>query len=238
MNVSKPAVAVIEDNEDLQEELVFFLENRGYSAWGVNSAEAFWKQLHVQGTDIVLVDISLPGENGFRVVEYLRQMDRHGLIIVSARGDQESSSKGLELGADLYLVKPISFPHLLSSIESLWHRMVKHNDAAAGDNARNPVRAGQWKVDPVANTLVAPSGSTIRLSHQEYALMAILLQSPDVVMSKESLGEQMFRHDNEPDGHRIDVIMSRLRKKAREQKLRLPINAIFGKGLVFVSNGA
>ena len=237
MSVSKPAVAVIEDNEDLREELIFFLENRGYSAWGASSAEYFWKWLHVKGTNIVLVDIGLPGEDGFRVVEYLKQIDRHGLIIVSARGDQESSSKGLELGADLYLVKPISFPHLLSSIESLWHRMGKRNNTAVNANALNKVSAGRWEVDSVANTLVSPSGSTIRLSQQEYALVAILLQSPDVVMSKESLGEQIFRGDDESNGHRIDVIMSRLRKKAREQKVRLPINAIFGKGLVFVSKG-
>ena len=69
MIVSKPNIAIVEDCADLREELSFFLTQKGYNLWSVGSAEAFWKQLHLSPADIVLIDIGLPGENGFNVVE-------------------------------------------------------------------------------------------------------------------------------------------------------------------------
>ena len=84
MNVSKPNIAVIEDSSDLREELSFYLTQKGYKVWSVGSAEAFWKELHLSPADIVLVDIGLPGENGFNVVEQLGKMQNFGLIIISA----------------------------------------------------------------------------------------------------------------------------------------------------------
>ncbi len=234
MTTSKPVMAVIEDSEDLREELIFFLERNSYIAWGAGSAESFWKQLHSNKADIVLVDVGLPGEDGFGVVEYLRKLNRFGLIVISARGDQEARAEGLRLGADQYLVKPLSFPHLLSSIEALWYR-IGHGVKLDSSSFQDANAFVKWKLDPVTNQLVSPSGNALRLSRQEFDLISILMSSPDVVMSKEVLSEKMFRFETEASEHRIDVIMSRLRKKARDERLRLPINAIFGKGLVFVS---
>ncbi|QCF27487.1 response regulator transcription factor [Hydrocarboniclastica marina] len=234
MTAPKPAVAVIEDSEDLREELIFFLERNGYAAWGAGSAEHFWKQLHADRADIVLVDIGLPGEDGLGVIEHLRTLDRFGLIVISARGAQEDRAEGLRLGADQYLVKPLSFPHLLSSIEALWYQLERR-----GSQASSPPQAAgspsKWALDHIGCQLISPAGKSLRLSQQEFSLVSILLNAPDVVMSKEVLAEEMYRFATEASGHRIDVIMSRLRKKARDKRLRLPINAIFGKGLVFVS---
>ena len=233
MSDPKPRVAVVEDNHDLREELMFFLKQQGFQAWGADSAEQFWKWLHINGTDIVLVDIGLPGEDGFTVVKHLKQFGQYGLIIVSARGEASASAHGLDLGADLYLVKPLSFPHLLSSIESLWHRMSQgRTPLAAPAVAQEP--EGGWALDATSNSLLSPAGAGIRLSQQEYTLLSILMAAPEVVMAKESLAARMFPFENQASGHRIDVIMSRLRKKAREEQLKLPIRAIFGRGLVFV----
>lgn len=234
MAVPKPRVAVIEDSEDLREELVFFLDQKGYPAWGAGSAEYFWKWLHAHDVDIVLVDIGLPEEDGFGVIEHLKQLGRFGLIIISARGDQVASAEGLKLGADLYLVKPLSLSHLLSSIDALWHRMGGMSRADTPP-LQSSSSITQWRLDQIGSQLISPSGRTLRLSQQELLLVSILIQSPDVVMSKEALGDRMFHFGTDRRGHRIDVIMSRLRKKAREERLRLPINVIFGKGLVFVS---
>lgn len=234
MTSSKPVVAVIEDSDDLREELIFFLERNGYSAWGAGSAEKFWKLLHSARADIVLVDVGLPGEDGFAVVEYLRKLQRYGLIVISAHGDQEARSEGLRLGADQYLVKPLSFPHLLSALEALWHQMDHSLGEVRSDLSETPEQ-NQWHLDHVRARLVTPAGKKLRLSQQELSLVAILFKAPGVVMAKDELANKMFHFETESGGHRIDVIMSRLRKKARDEGLKLPINAIFGKGLVFVS---
>src|SRR5690606_23653772 len=97
MTESKPRLAIIEDNQDLREELVFYLEAKGYAVWGVSSAEAFWRELHGRPADIVLIDLGLPGEDGFSVIDYLRQLSNFGLIVISARGSSQEKLRGLDL---------------------------------------------------------------------------------------------------------------------------------------------
>lgn len=78
-------LAIIEDNADLLDELLAWLGYRGFEVWGTRSAEAFWRQLHSHPVDIVLVDIGLPGEDGFSVLNYLHEMGHYGLVAVSSR---------------------------------------------------------------------------------------------------------------------------------------------------------
>lgn len=233
MTSRQPDIAIIEDNTDLREELIFFLQSRGYSAWGVNSAESFWKKLHRSPADIVLVDLGLPGEDGFSVVEYLSQMGGLGRIIITARGQQQDRIRGLNLGADLYLVKPVNFSELVSALEALWKRM-QQDSAGADTTPRAQDKAEHWGLLDTEHCLVTPEGSRLPLSPQEYALLNVLGRTSSEIFSKEALLDLMFQHEEDSDPHRIDVILSRLRKKARQLNIDLPIRSIFGKGLVFV----
>lgn len=224
MNLNKPAIAIVEDNTDLREELEFFLQNKGYTTWGVNSAEAFWKHLHQQPAQIVLLDIGLPGEDGLSVLSYLHSMNKFRIIVITAQGEQSIHQQALQQGADLTLVKPISFTHLVSSIDALWFR---HN--SSGDQGNHPQ---SWQLSEITQVLTAPHGQTLKLSAQEYALIHTLSNNPGVVFSREAVADLMFPHE-QADGHRVDVILSRLRKKARAQAFKLPLHSIFGQGLVF-----
>lgn len=257
MTEPKPRLAIIEDNQDLLEELIFFLEAKGHDVWGVNSAESFWRELHGRPADIVLVDLGLPGENGFSVIEYLRRFSAFGLIVITARGSAEDKLKGLELGADLYLVKPVNFAQLVRDIEALWGRMqgamavpsstnTSATPAPAGTSAatssvtpapaaETPVsRAQGWTLDAASHSLADPDGKTLKLTPQEYALLKILQGHPGEVHAKQALHDMLFGDSGEGDTHRIDVILSRLRQKATQAKIRLPIRTLFGRGLVFV----
>jgi len=166
-------LAIIEDNADLLDELLAWLGYRGFEVWGTRSAEAFWRQLHSHPVDIVLVDIGLPGEDGFSVLNYLHELGHYGLVVVSARGQQQDKLQALSLGADAY--------------------------------------------------------------QQEYRLVELLMRNRNEVCSKLDLHACLFSHESEPDLHRIDVVVSRLRHKARQQGIHLPVRAIFGKGLAFIS---
>lgn len=232
MSICKPNIAVIEDCADLREELSFFLTQKGYNLWSVGSAEAFWKQLHLNPADIVLIDIGLPGENGFNVVEQLGKMQNFGLIIISARGSKEDNTRGLQSGADLYLVKPISFSHLVSSIDALWHRMQNN----ITHTVSRPDTAEHWVLNIQTRTLVSSVDGQLKLSQQECNLVAALCVSPQEVFSKEALHTLLFQYEEDSDEHRIDVILNRLRKKAREKDFKLPIHSIFGRGIVFTGN--
>lgn len=232
MNTTKPRIAIIEDNADLREELTFFLQQKDYSVWSAGSAESFWKKLHLSPADIVLVDLGLPGECGFSIVDHLHEMTDYGVIIITARGGQQDNIRGVNLGADLYLVKPVNFSKLASSIDALWQRMQQERSALP--KVRQKDITGRWQLANVEHRLITPDGDSLKLSKQESNLLNFLMLSPNEVFSKEALNKLMFRYEDGSDAHRVDVILSRLRKKARDQNVDLPVRSIFGKGVVFV----
>lgn len=225
-------IAILEDNPDLREELIFFLEAKGYRTWGERSAEAFWKHLHANPVDIVLLDIGLPGEDGFSVLEYLRGLGSYGLIVISARGSQQDRLRGLELGADAYLVKPVNFADLVLTVNQLWQRLrLQASDAKPSE----PVAPAGWVL--CDKCLSGPDGHSMLLTSQEARLISALMRYPSEVCSKELLHEHLFGHHDERDTHRVDVVLSRLRNKAQKQHISLPIRVVFGKGVVFLADG-
>jgi DNA-binding response OmpR family regulator len=137
-------VAIIEDSADLLDELLAFLRHRGFDAWGVRSAEAFWRQLHRDPVDIVLIDIGLPGEDGFSVLDYLHEIGQFGLVVVTARGHEQDRLQALNAGADLYLIKPVNFSDLAESIQALGSRLRQQNRRNA--STRRYQQSGQRRL--------------------------------------------------------------------------------------------
>ena len=233
-------LAIIEDNADLLDELLAWLGYRGFEVWGTRSAEAFWRQLHSHPVDIVLVDIGLPGEDGFSVLNYLHELGHYGLVVVSARGQQQDKLQALSLGADAYLIKPVNFAHLAETLTALGARLQQDRPApqqpemASAAPAPAPAPAtGLWRLHE--DKLISPDARALELTQQEYRLVELLMRNRNEVCSKLDLHACLFAHESEPDLHRIDVVVSRLRHKARQQGIHLPVRAIFGKGLAFIS---
>ncbi|MFV5050350.1 response regulator transcription factor [Klebsiella quasipneumoniae] len=230
-------LAIIEDNPDLLDELLAWLGYRGFEVWGTRSAEAFWRQLHSHPVDIVLIDIGLPGEDGFSVLSYLHELGHYGLVVVSARGQQQDKLQALSLGADAYLIKPVNFAHLAETLTALGARLQQDRPAASPPpetaSAVSPPATGLWRLNE--DKLISPDARTLELTQQEYRLVELLIRNRNEVCSKLDLHACLFAHESEPDLHRIDVVVSRLRHKARQQGIHLPVRAIFGKGLAFIS---
>ena len=231
-------LAIIEDNPDLLDELLAWLGYRGFEVWGTRSAEAFWRQLHSHPVDIVLIDIGLPGEDGFSVLSYLHELGHYGLVVVSARGQQQDKLQALSLGADAYLIKPVNFAHLAETLTALGARLQQDRPAPQQPEMASAAPApapatGLWRLHE--DKLISPDARTLELTQQEYRLVELLMRNRNEVCSKLDLHACLFSHDSEPDLHRIDVVISRLRHKARQQGIHLPVRAIFGKGLAFIS---
>ncbi|EMF1918938.1 response regulator transcription factor [Klebsiella quasipneumoniae subsp. similipneumoniae] len=233
-------LAIIEDNPDLLDELLAWLGYRGFEVWGTRSAEAFWRQLHSHPVDIVLIDIGLPGEDGFSVLSYLHELGHYGLVVVSARGQQQDKLQALSLGADAYLIKPVNFAHLAETLTALGARLQQDRPApqqpemaSAAPAPAPPPATGLWRLHE--DKLISPDARTLELTQQEYRLVELLMRNRNEVCSKLDLHACLFAHESEPDLHRIDVVVSRLRHKARQQGIHLPVRAIFGKGLAFIS---
>ena len=221
-----PHVAVIDDDDILRGALVYYLQDCGYPVWWAGSAEAFYKALHQREADIVLVDLTLPGEDGLSVINHLRKTTDRGLIAVTGRGERDDRVIGLQQGADYYLVKPVDFGELEAAISALWRRMCM-------DRPRQSP-AESWRIDSAQRRLYGPQGRYLPLSDQEYNLLCLLLEQAGQVISKERLHQVVFPEAITLEPHRIEVILSRIRVKARQAGMELPLRVVFGKGLVFI----
>jgi|SRR5690554_4912957 len=236
----EPTLAIVEDNLDLQEELRFFLESKGYACWFANSAEEFWKKLHLQKADIFLIDIGLPGEDGFSLINHLGKLGSFGLIIMTARGGKQDYLKGLHLGADHYLVKPVNLADLDNKLEFLWQRLqLTAPDNTLEANAEVAVNStfeanNRWVLDKINFCLWSPNENKLDLTQQEKELLDLLIKQPNQILSRDFINQSLFHHLDNDDVHRVDVVVSRLRKKAKTQDFYLPLRSIFGKGLVFL----
>jgi DNA-binding response OmpR family regulator len=94
--------------------------------------------------------------------------------------------------------------------------------------------APTWRFDPARQAILGPQGQSLSLSQQEFSLFSTLAENPSQVFSKQALHEQLFPDADAIDTHRIDVILNRIRKKAQDIGLQLPIRAVFGRGLTFL----
>ncbi|VGO97524.1 Virulence transcriptional regulatory protein PhoP [Klebsiella quasipneumoniae subsp. similipneumoniae] len=157
-------------------------------------------------------------------------------MVVSARGQQQDKLQALSLGADAYLIKPVNFAHLAETLTALGARLQQDRPAPQQPEMASAAPApatGLWRLHE--DKLISPDARTLELTQQEYRLVELLMRNRNEVCSKLDLHACLFAHESEPDLHRIDVVVSRLRHKARQQGIHLPVRAIFGKGLAFIS---
>lgn len=224
-----PRIAVVEDDPDLLQTTLEFLHTMGYAAWGAGSGEAFYKRLLTDPVNVVILDIGLPGEDGFTIARHLRDMPHPDIIIVSARDTLDDRITGLKAGADRYLVKPVNLTELVANIETVLHRQ--------GVIANTPLKpAPVWHLTSQNWTLISPDGSALKLTNREYRLLQILIAAEGQTVRKEIIADRIigtrFLNRNE----RLDVLLARLRKKATATLNEpLPIKTAYQQGYVFTA---
>lgn len=231
MSNTKARIAILEDKSKLQEELILCLQSQGHTVWATSEVETFWKQLHFQPVDMAFVNIDIQEECGFSVIYHLKLLGNYDVIAISTHGHLQDKLHALSLGADAHLIKPINFSDLIHTIDALWHRKCSNEATSSPGSSYIPTL---WSLN--RRLLTAPCGTQISITAQEYALLDILFRHNNAVFSKEHLCSILFGYDTNPDTHRIDVILSRIRTKARKQDVHLPVRAIFGKGIVFINH--
>lgn len=201
-------LALIEDDADQRAALTSWLSLEGYDVWSAPSAEAFYKQFSVQPVDMVIVDLGLPGEDGFETIRYLRQHTHLGIIVLSARSGIDDKINAIELGADNYLVKPVVHKELILYIEALWRRM------QSIPSAHQPDDTEMWLLSVESQTLTSPDGVCINLTTSEFLIVDFLVRS-DAIVSKNELILALGGSE-EYSMHRLDVHLSRLRSKLKK----------------------
>lgn len=238
-NPSLPRIAVVEDDLDLQEIFLEYLHSQGFSAWGSNSAEAFYRRLSIDPVDVVVLDVGLPGEDGLSVTRHLNKLPSISVIIVSARGTLDDRLNGLRSGADRYLLKPIDLGELVANIQALGRRQVSEADSTvltpelknASDFASS---SGMWRLERRDWRLIDPAGKSVTLTTREFTLMLMLVEAHGQTVTRKALANEMCGPFARNGSERLDVVLARLRKKANEAfGPGIPIKNVHQVGYVF-----
>ena len=199
-------VLVIEDEPRLARNITTALmrHNHEASAWH-DGAEGLRAAL-VESPDLIVLDLNLPGLDGFTVLGRLREAQSPArVLILTARGQVEDRVRGLKAGADDYLAKPFSMDELIARVEALGRR-------GATPTAADLLKVADLQMD-VQRRRVIRSEKIIALSPREFDVLQVLMQEPGRVFSRTELCERIWRRDHEYDTRRVEIFITRLRKK-------------------------
>jgi DNA-binding response OmpR family regulator len=187
------------------------LEREGFAVAAVPSGEAALNDLAAAAFDLVLLDIGLPGIDGF---ETLRRMRAAGydapVIVLTARGDEIDRVVGLELGADDYMVKPFSVRELAARVRALLRRTNEAAALRAQLAGQTPANTGVIRIDPMRRSALF-QGVALDLRPREFDLLALLARHPGQVFTREALLRQVWGGDEHIDARTVDVHIRRLR---------------------------
>ena len=174
--------------------------------------------------DLIILDVMLPGIDGFAVLTALRTSRQVPVLMLTARGQTDDKVKGFELGADDYLVKPFQFPELLARVRSLLKR---------GQQAATPdiLRVGDLELDPVKHRATR-GGQRIDLSAKEFALLALLVQKSGQVLSRTQITSMVWDINFDSDTNVVEVAVRRLRAKIDEPFAQKLLHTVRGVGYV------
>ncbi len=200
-------LAVVEDNPDLREELVFHLSRQGHAVTGLADGVALDAHLAAAEVDVLVLDLGLPGEDGLAIAARLRRTHPQlAIAMLTARGQLEDRLLGLKTGADIYLVKPVDMRELSAVVESLYRRL--HRVAAAEADT-----AAQWRLDAYTMELRSPARESVMLTPTEFNLMQELAAAAPEPATRARLAEAIGHPEPDFDYRRLETAMSRLRKK-------------------------
>ena len=217
---------LIEDDAILRLGLKRQLEADGYRVDVAADGEDGLFQAREYPVDLAVVDLGLPKVSGLTVVQTLRADGRTlPILILTARGSWQDKVKGLEAGADDYLVKPFEYPELAARVKALLRRSLK----ATSD----VLRFGPLSIDFSAQS-ARLGDATLELTTFEYRMLELLVRERARVVSKQELSDYLYPHDEDRDSNVLEVLMGRLRRKLDPDGTLKAIETLRGRGYRFV----
>jgi two-component system response regulator MtrA len=200
-------IMVVDDDQDLAEMLGIVLTGSGFEVDLVNSGDQVMAIFEQHDPDLVLLDVMLPGLSGIEVCTLIREKSMVPIVMLTAKGDSYDVVKGLEAGADDYVVKPFNPSELVARIKVRLRR--------SSTESSTTLRIGNILIDQVAHTIIR-NGKTIPLTRLEFDLLVALAKEPGRVFTRDALLSEVWGYQHAADTRLVNVHVQRLRAKVEE----------------------
>lgn len=205
--MTKEKVLVVDDEKTLVKALKFNLEKEGFKVEEAYNGEEALQKVAALNPDIIVLDLMLPGLDGFEVCRQIRKKQEIPIIMLTARGDDIDKVLGLELGADDYMTKPFNPRELVARIKAILRRSGAREEAL-----RKHIQIGGLEIDLLQHRVRA-GNREIDLTAKEFALLSFLASNAGRVYSREQLLEQVWGYNYYGDARTVDVHIRHLREK-------------------------
>ena len=241
LSPSPPRVLIIEDEPDLREAIVAYLNTEDMVARGAGSLAEARAACEADTYDILILDLGLPDGDGVQWLEHSNLVAEKGVLILSARGSPAQRLAGLRTGADAYLVKPVALEELVQQVKNLFTRIRSHSPAPWASPPLSPDETSEakpltprWQLHAQTWVLSAPNGRTLLLKHAEKLLLQALMRPAGEVIGKDQIIESQGGKPDSYDYRRVETLIRRLRARCLAALgVELPVQTIYGRGLAF-----
>jgi len=235
MSKKMDTVLVVDDDTELCGLVQEYLAAEGFTAKAVYDGEQGLEQALAGVYSLVVLDVMLPGMNGFEVLRRIRSVSKVPVLLLTARGEDVDRIVGLEIGADDYLPKPFNPRELVARIRAILRRT---KPARAADAVPETISVGDIELDPATRT-VYRAGQTVDLTSVEFNLLEVLLREAGRVVTRERLVNAVLSRKFMPFDRSIDMHVSKVRRKLGDSEENSDhIKTIRGVGYMFARPGA
>lgn len=229
--MTAPLVTILDDEPAIRTMLADALQDAGFRTLSFGRAREFEAALQTHKPDVCLVDLSLPDTDGLTVVHRLALEQGASVIIISGRAQVQDRVTGLELGADDYIIKPFDPAEVVARVRA----RLRGNKPAT--QTHNTAQFNGWIAQFDTYLLIDDTGETTPFSHAEGEVLRLFLDSPKRLISRTQMQESLGGVANESFDRAMDVRISRLRTKLREDpKNPQLIKTIYGAGYIFLGD--
>ena len=216
--MSVPKILIVEDDLDMQEMMISFMQKNGFMVIAANNSDELTKKLKSQRVDLILLDVMLGDENGISICREIRETNNIPIIIISALSDDQNRLSGFEVGADDYIVKPFNPQILLAKVKAILKRGTKIASLAYRRNT-NIYHFNNWIFNGKKDILISPNEVQISLSKKETKILKVFLTNSHITLTREEIANSIDDNRKEDEtlnlaeSRAIDVLVGRLRSK-------------------------
>ncbi len=220
-------VLVVDDEESVRELIELYLTKEGYEVLLAKDGKEALRLNGESHPDLIVLDLMLPGMDGWEVCRQIRSTSRVPIIMLTARSEEVDRVVGLELGADDYVVKPFSPREMVARVKAVLRR------GAAGPGEQETLTFPGLRIDRTQHQLDV-DGEEVHLTPTEFRLLWCLASQPGRVFSRADLLDKIWGYDSESDARTVDVHIKRLRQKTKAaEKKSFAITTVWGLGYKF-----